>query len=111
MVNFKEENLHHQEQIFLFSGRPLLVIIPGVLVFVRDRACGLCAKARGLSLRTGAQTMLYLACTTISRVGLAHYGVSSAKDWISLDCGINHALSLLYRDIQCRPCTLRSISC
>ena len=105
MINFKEENLHHQEQIFLFSGRPLLVIIPGVLVFVRDRACGLCAKARGLSLR------LYLACTTISRVGLAHYGVSSAKDWVSLDCGTNHALSLLYRDIRYRPCTLRSISC
>ena len=43
------------------------------------------AKARGLSLRTGAQTMLYLTCTTITSVDLAHYGVSRAKEgylWI-----------------------------
>ena len=45
------------------------------------------AKARGLSLRTGAQTMLYLTCTTITSVDIAHYGVSRAKDWVSLDCG------------------------
>ena len=38
------------------------------------------AKARGLSLRTGAQTMLYLTCTMISSVDLAHYGVSRAQD-------------------------------
>ena len=31
--------------------------------------------------RTGAQTMLYLTCTTIARVDLAQYGVSRAKDW------------------------------
>ena len=29
--------------------------------------------------RTGAQTMLYLTCTTISSVEFAHYGVSLAK--------------------------------
>ena len=46
------------------------------------------ALARGLSLRTGAQTMLYLTCTMISSVELAYYGVSCAKDWVSVDCGI-----------------------
>ena len=35
--------------------------------------------------------MLYLTCTTITSVGLAHYGVSRAKDWVSVDCGtISH---------------------
>ena len=33
--------------------------------------------------------MLYLTCTTITRVDLAHYGVSRAKDWVSVDCGTN----------------------
>ena len=47
------------------------------------------AKARGLSLRTGAQTMLYLTCTMICRVDLAQYGVSRAKDLVSVDCGIS----------------------
>ena len=37
--------------------------------------------------RICAQTMLYLACTMISSVDLAHYGVSRAKDWVSVDCG------------------------
>ena len=37
------------------------------------------AKARGLSIRTGAQTMLYLTCTMISSIDLAHYTVSRAK--------------------------------
>ena len=37
--------------------------------------------------RIGAQTMLYLTCTTIISVDLAHYRVSRAKDWVSLDCG------------------------
>ena len=45
------------------------------------------AKARGLSLRTGAQAMLYLTCTMISSVDLGHYEVSRAKDWVSVDCG------------------------
>ena len=31
--------------------------------------------------------MLYLTCTMISTVDLAHYGVSHAKDWVSMDCG------------------------
>ena len=31
--------------------------------------------------------MLYLTCTTITSVDLAHYGVSRAKDWVSGDCG------------------------
>ena len=33
--------------------------------------------------------MLHLACTTISSVDLAQYGVSLAKDRISVDCGTN----------------------
>ena len=31
--------------------------------------------------------MLYLTCTTISSVALALYGVSRAKDWVSVDGG------------------------
>ena len=31
--------------------------------------------------------MLYLTCTTITSVDLAHYGVSRAKGWVSVDCG------------------------
>ena len=34
--------------------------------------------------------MLYLICTTITSVDLAHYGVSCAKDWVSVDCGTSH---------------------
>ena len=33
--------------------------------------------------------MLYLTCTTITSVDLAHYVVSHAKDWVSVDCGTN----------------------
>ena len=29
--------------------------------------------------------MIYLTCTTITSVDLAHYGVSRAKDWVSVD--------------------------
>ena len=31
--------------------------------------------------------MLYLTCTTITSVDLAHYGVSRVKDCVSVDCG------------------------
>ena len=44
-------------------------------------------KSSGIIDRTGAQTMLYLTCTTITNVDLAHYGVSRAKDWVSVNCG------------------------
>ena len=43
--------------------------------------------SEGIIDRTGAQTMLYLTCITITSVDLAHYGVSRAKDWVSVDCG------------------------
>ena len=33
--------------------------------------------------------MLYLTCTIISSVDLAHYGVFHAKDRVSVDCGTN----------------------
>ena len=41
----------------------------------------------GIIDRTGAQTMLYLTCTIISSVDLAHHRVSCAKDWVSVECG------------------------
>ena len=44
------------------------------------------ALAMGIIDLTGAQTMLYLTCTIISSVDLAHYGVSRAIDWESVDC-------------------------
>ena len=44
--------------------------------------------------RTGAQTMLYLTCTMISSVDLAHYEVSRAKDWVSEACGTTFTDSL-----------------
>ena len=43
--------------------------------------------SEGIIDRTGAQTMLYLTCTTITSVSLAHYGVALAKDWVSVECG------------------------
>ena len=50
-----------------------------------------CAPVRSLNEGiidcTGAQAMLYLTCTTIPSVELAHYGVSGAEDWVSGDCG------------------------
>ena len=46
-----------------------------------------CAPVRRDNPRALAQTMLYLACTTISSVDLAQYGVSLAKDWVSVECG------------------------
>ena len=40
--------------------------------------------------------MLYLTFTTITSVDLAHYSVSHAKDWVSVDCGTRP-------DISCEP--------
>ena len=42
---------------------------------------------RGDFDRAGAQTMLYVTCTIIPSVYLAHYRVSRAKSWVSVDCG------------------------
>ena len=52
--------------------------------------------------------MLYLTCTMISSVELAHYWVSRAKDWVSVDCGtriVSPKLSLLplIRRASCSP--------
>ena len=41
--------------------------------------------------------MLYLTCTTITSIDLAHNGVSRAKDWVSVDCGtmyFNHFIQV-----------------
>ena len=43
--------------------------------------------SEGIIDRTGAQTMLYLTCITISSVDLAQYGISLAKDRVSEECG------------------------
>ena len=40
--------------------------------------------------------MLYLACTTISSVDLAQYGVSLAKDWVSVECGTIVLICILF---------------
>ena len=39
--------------------------------------------------------MLYLTCTMISSVDLAQYGISRAKDWISVDCGTRWSVKSL----------------
>ena len=31
--------------------------------------------------------MHYLTCTTVTSIDLAHYGLSNAKDWVSVKCG------------------------
>ena len=41
----------------------------------------------GIIDRTGAQTMLYLTCTLISSADSAYYGISCAKDPVSVDSG------------------------
>ena len=51
-------------------------------------------KRSGIINRTGAQTMLYLTCTTITSVDLAHYGVSRAIDCVSVDCSTISLISL-----------------
>ena len=59
---------------------------------------GLCACTRfseGIIDRTGAQTMLYLTRSTITSVDLAHYRVSRAKDWVSVNCGTRRLLKSL----------------
>ena len=52
--------------------------------------------SEGIIDHTGAQTMLYLTCTTITSVDLAYYGVSHAKDWVSVDCGTRRCYSFKY---------------
>ena len=42
--------------------------------------------SEGVIDRSGAQIILYLIYTMILNVDLAHYGVSRAKDWVSVDC-------------------------
>ena len=66
-----------------------------VLLQVRERAWFRCLYGEVIPElseiidRTGAQTMLYLTCTTVTSVDLAHYGVFRAKDWVYVDCGTN----------------------
>ena len=53
-----------------------------------SKSCLNSCFSSGIIDRTGAQIMLYLTCTMVSSVDLAHYGVSRAKDWaVSVDYG------------------------
>ena len=48
--------------------------------------------------------MLYLTCTTITSIDLAHYGVSRAKDRVSVKCGTCTSVSiclLAYVGVTC----------
>ena len=63
----------------------LLPILLFVLYQVRDRSWFVRLYGEIID-RTGAQTMLFLTCTTITSVDLVHYGVFCAKDWVSVDC-------------------------
>ena len=45
------------------------------------------ALARGLSTVQAHKPCSISLCTTITSVDLAHYGLSCAKDWVSVDCG------------------------
>ena len=50
---------------------------------------------RGDYRPTGAQTMLFLTCTIISSVDLAHYRVFHAKDRVSVDCDKSHNICFI----------------
>ena len=51
--------------------------------------------SEGIINRTGAQNMLYLTCTSLSSVDLAHYGVSRAQDMVSLDYSTMFVVTLV----------------
>ena len=71
------------------TGRTIYLHVNGV-VLVREAAWYVRLYGEiipKLIDRTGAQTMLI--GTIISSIDLAHYGVSRAKDWVSMDCGTN----------------------
>ena len=44
--------------------------------------------------------MLYLTCTIIARVDLAHYGVYRAKDWVSVNCGTSERQSMVCAPVR-----------
>ena len=56
------------------------------MVFAPVRRDNPRALARGLST-VQAHKPCFISRTMISSVDLAHYGVSRAKDWVSVDCG------------------------
>ena len=58
-----------------------------IVVQVRDRAWFVRLYGEIIPELIGAQTMLYLTCTMIFSVDLAHYGVSRVKAWVSGDYG------------------------
>ena len=39
---------------------------------------------------------LYLTCTTITSVDIAHYGVSRSNDWVSVVCGTKYSNCMVY---------------
>ena len=50
--------------------------------------------------------MLYLTCTMISRVDLAHYRESHATDWVSVDCGKSAVVSYVRFCLGHRQCRM-----
>ena len=56
--------------------------------------------------------MFYLTCITITSVDLAHYGLSHAKDWVSVDCVTRYFTFMLLivdpRDIRAECSTVES---
>ena len=50
--------------------------------------------------------MLYLTFTMIFSVDLAHYGVSRAKDWVSVDCSTSKIRLLAMKVQNTSTCTL-----
>ena len=52
--------------------------------------------------------MLYVTCTTITSVDLAHYGVSRAKGWVSVDSTI---YSNFYKGFCIGSTDATSVSC
>ena len=52
------------------------------------------ALALGLST-VQAHKPCSITCTTITSIDLAHYGVSRAKDCVSVKCGTNMKISIL----------------
>ena len=68
------------------------------------------ALARGLST-VQAQTMLYLTCTMISSVDLAHYGVPRAKNWVFVECGTSYNMNIQRAYINTMSCHSRNDHC
>ena len=57
------------------------------MVFAPVRRDNPRALARGLST-----VQAHKPCSMMTRVDLAHYGISRVKDWVPVDCGTNPSM-------------------